>query len=205
MPVSRVSPSRQNSLSVSTPITASPSKPPKKNAHHPSFDPLLEFLGHPLEPIVGCTSGLIPVDFPSSILSYQLLTHEQLDNLACFFQQTSPPTQETLSYPAPIEKPWIGKSAERGVSLDTKRRRFGHFIGLQGCDSPTVEAHRVFEEPMLVDIPPLSVDLDDAALSDMLAEIAADSEAFLEERMEAEWQAALAEAQAPERNPYGWK
>lgn len=56
-----------------------------------------------------------------------------------------------------------------------------------------------------MDLPPLPVDLDDAALSDILAEIAADSEAFLEERMELEWQAALAEAQAPERNPYGWK
>lgn len=58
---------------------------------------------------------------------------------------------------------------------------------------------------MLIDLPSLPVDLDDAALSDILAEIAADSEAFLEDSMESDWQATLAEAQAPERNPYGWK
>ncbi|KAI9041933.1 bZIP transcription factor [Aspergillus affinis] len=33
-------------------------------------------------------------------------------------------------------EPWLGMPDESEIDLDTRRRRFGYFIGLQGCDLP---------------------------------------------------------------------
>lgn len=157
-----ISPSRQNSVSTGSKTAYPGQLPPRRHLPRPDFDPLIQFLSQRLEPLVDCISGQIPADFPDTLLAYQLLTHKQLDNLACFFQQTAPATQETLFYPAPMQKPWIGTRAERGVALDTKRRRFGRFIGLRGCESPTVENCPFFEEPVQINFeaPSQPMDLD---------------------------------------------
>jgi hypothetical protein len=47
----------------------------------------------------------------------------------------------TTAYPVSIPA-WIGTHGEESVDLQTKRRRFGRFIGLRGCESPTVSEHR---------------------------------------------------------------
>lgn len=63
--------------------------------------------------------------------------------------------RETFRYPAPIPA-WVSaveeKDAEHAqdVDLETKRRRWGRFVGLRGCETPTEEkeAGREMEERM---------------------------------------------------------
>lgn len=93
-----------------------------------------------------------------TLLQYHLLTHEQLDSLARWYHQVEPAVDETFMYPAWIPAwtslyPNVGgggvaanvilensgrnASVETEVDLETKRRRWGRFIGLRGCESPT--------------------------------------------------------------------
>jgi hypothetical protein len=95
-------------------------------------------------PLISVTTGLPHPQFPRSLLQYHLLTHEQLDSLARWYHQVAPASRESWMYPAWIP-PYTGASGpeeeENGgfedVELATKRRRWGRFIGLRGCESPT--------------------------------------------------------------------
>jgi hypothetical protein len=117
------------------------------------------------------TSGLPHPSFPTSILQYHLLTHRQLDELARFYHQVTPPVRETFSYPARIPV-WVSVNEEEDaehaaeVDLETKRRRWGRFVGLRGCESPTEER---------------------------------EEEREMEDRMEREWQRALERLRDEER------
>ncbi|KAI9373191.1 hypothetical protein BJX61DRAFT_504191 [Aspergillus egyptiacus] len=74
-------------------------------------------------------------------MSYLLLSSDQLDSLAHHYHQSYPPTQESFMYPRAV-KPWVATNGlVRGlaVDIDTKRKRFGRFIGLRGCESPVRE------------------------------------------------------------------
>ncbi|KIW33036.1 uncharacterized protein PV07_04538 [Cladophialophora immunda] len=112
----------------------------------------VEHLRAPLVPLISVTTGLPHPEFPTSLLQYHLLTHEQLDSLARWYHQVTPPVEETFQYPAWIP-PWTGLSRLRQqisstdeevrVDLETKRRRWGRFIGLRGCESPTAESGAV--------------------------------------------------------------
>ncbi|PYH94798.1 hypothetical protein BO71DRAFT_303386, partial [Aspergillus ellipticus CBS 707.79] len=104
---------------------------------HPNFHPTLTHLQTKLYPLVSTTTGLPHPDFPASLLNFHLLTSAQLDNLATHFHQVSPPSHATSLYPITIP-PWVGADAVE-VDLVTKRRRFGRFIGLRGCESPLKE------------------------------------------------------------------
>jgi hypothetical protein len=45
---------------------------------------------------------------------------------------------------------WVGTPEEDQVDVATKRRRFGHFIGLRGCESPADDAdYNRYSEDML--------------------------------------------------------
>lgn len=114
----------------------------------------LTHLIQPLIPLVSITTGLPHPEFPRTLLSYHLLTHEQLDRLARFYHQTIDAGWERWMYPSPLVwgKSWCGSqpvhapSAQNMLSnrrilvdLETKRRRWGRFIGLQGCESPVHE------------------------------------------------------------------
>lgn len=82
------------------------------------------------------------------MLSFNLLTSAQLDALALHFEQVYPPNQATFHYPKPI-KPWLttnGLVRNLGVNTDVKKRRFGRFIGLRGCESPAREKRDGEEE-----------------------------------------------------------
>jgi hypothetical protein len=103
-----------------------------------SFFPTLSHLGTRLYPLVSNTTALPHPDFPRTILGYHLLTSRQLDNLAIHYHQVWPPVRATAYYPVAI-LPWIGTENEEDVDLETKRRRFGRFIGLQRCESPVEE------------------------------------------------------------------
>ncbi|KAJ5156566.1 hypothetical protein N7492_009369 [Penicillium capsulatum] len=93
------------------------------------FSELLDYLRTPIAPLVSCTTGQVGPDFPKNALAYLLLTSTQLDNLARHYHQVWPPTAETHIYPKHIT-PWLGNPAEASIDLETKRYRFGVFIGL---------------------------------------------------------------------------
>ena len=110
--------------------------PKKRSKFHPSFTRVLEHFLTPLCPLISVTTNLPHADFPATLLAFHLLTSAQLDSLARHYHQVWPPAPETTRYPKPIPA-WVGAPSEHDVDLDTKRRRFGRFIGLRGCDSPT--------------------------------------------------------------------
>lgn len=117
----------------------------------------VEHLRAPLVPLISVSTGLSHPNFPTSLLQYHLLTHEQLDSLARWYHQVSPPVEETFLYPTwipawtsmhhPNNTPTSRSDAEEedqhdidiDIDLETKRRRWGRFIGLRGCDSPTIQ------------------------------------------------------------------
>ncbi|KAJ5777057.1 hypothetical protein N7520_000303 [Penicillium odoratum] len=189
MPATPISPSRPNSWSVPDPkLTEQTQTFIPLPIAHPDFAPVLGYLRQRLHPLVSCTTGQIPPDFPETMLSYHLLTNSQLDKLAQFFHQTSQTRPETWMYPTKIQKPWVGTNAEVDVNLETKRRRFGRFIGLRGCDSPVED--RSFFHQGTADVSNITTpDMEDAALWEMVLCV------------EKEWQAALAKAQ----DHFGWK
>ncbi|KAK1768307.1 hypothetical protein QBC33DRAFT_534501 [Phialemonium atrogriseum] len=82
----------------------------------------------PLAPLVQLTTGRVHADFPATLLAFWLLTDGQLEALAHFYHQRTP-CAWSGHYPCPV--PW-----RSDVPLGAKRRRFGRFIGLRGCESP---------------------------------------------------------------------
>ncbi|KPI37412.1 uncharacterized protein AB675_10259 [Cyphellophora attinorum] len=133
-----------------TPVIQISAPPPPRRA----YSSAVSHLSTPLVPLISVTTGLPHPSFPRSLLQYHLLTHAQLDSLARWYHQTCPPTEESWMYPAWIP-PFtahaaaaaagvnnVGQECARGcegVTLETKRRRWGRFIGLRGCESPAVE------------------------------------------------------------------
>ncbi|KAI4136193.1 MAG: hypothetical protein LQ341_005795 [Variospora aurantia] len=85
------------------------------------------------------------------MLHYNLLTEDQLNELAHHYHQRTP-SQWSLCYPLPVVGRWHvaddnnsssappGRGQGQGVArLEDKRRRFGRFVGLRGCESPVVD------------------------------------------------------------------
>ncbi|KAL4784682.1 hypothetical protein BJX76DRAFT_326485 [Aspergillus varians] len=108
---------------------------------HPEFRDTLTLLSRKLWPFVHYPTGRTHPDFPKSLLSFHLLTSQQLDSLALYFDQVYPPNANSFRYPLPV-KPWLatnGLVRDLGVGVGVKRRRFGRFIGLRGCESPVRE------------------------------------------------------------------
>ncbi|KAF7116251.1 hypothetical protein CNMCM5793_004327 [Aspergillus hiratsukae] len=170
---STAKPSQQPSQTESRPGTGTGTRSSKI---HPSFQPILRLLRTPLCPLVSSTTGQQHPEFPKTLLAYHLLTSRQLDNLARHFHQVWPPVDATTAYPVSIPA-WIGAQGEESVDLRTKRRRFGRFIGLRGCESPTFSEHREVQA---------------GSDSDSVSE--EDTEELLA-RMEWEWEQGLLQAQ----------
>ncbi|CAL8575423.1 hypothetical protein XPA_001346 [Xanthoria parietina] len=123
----------------------------------------LTHLATPLAPLLSITSGTIHPSFPATILHYHLLTSTQLDALAHHYHQRTP-CAASLFYPNPVVGRWNlvpsasenanananAKKRRRGdirvlgmdgdgngnEGLEERRRRFGRFMGLRGCESP---------------------------------------------------------------------
>ncbi|KAJ5114542.1 hypothetical protein NUU61_000301 [Penicillium alfredii] len=121
-----------------TPVSFGVQPRANPQSFHPSFLPVIRHLETPLSQLFSSTTGLPHPDFPVTILAYHLLTSTQLDSLACHFHQVWPFVPATLWYPMQIA-PWIGTPEEQDVDLQTKRRRFGRFIGLGGCETPVID------------------------------------------------------------------
>ena len=200
MPSTPISPRRQSSFSSANSLPSSNHRSRHSTSRiHPNFRPMIRQLRAPLTPLISCSTGETPPQFPPTLLAYHLLTSNQLDALARHFHQVWPPMPQTSSYPVRIPA-WLGTPQEAAVDLETKRRRFGRFIGLRDCESPTGERtffrgafevnvnelarinagqqlHSIIEEPVQ-----MAVDEDAETVMQMLAQ------------MESEWQEALQQA-----------
>ncbi|KAJ1331145.1 pre-mRNA-splicing helicase BRR2 [Microdochium nivale] len=100
----------------------------RRRAQSPHFRPYLRHLALKLSPLVQVSTGVAHDDFPTTMLAYRLLNEAQLDDLAHFYHQRSV-TRWSRMYPRPVS--WTGD-----LTIEGKRRKFGRFIGLQGCESP---------------------------------------------------------------------
>lgn len=124
---SRPAPSKSSERAVHLPAeTYILLKPPKD---HGKFLYLLDYLRQPVQPLVSCTTGRSHEDFPPTVLSYCLLTSNQLNNLAYHFHQVWPPVSETFSYVVQVPV-WLDSSDEAHENLKFRRSCFGKFIGL---------------------------------------------------------------------------
>jgi hypothetical protein len=94
----------------------------------PAFRDKIRKMARSLSPLVQVDTGRIHPDFPRYLVNFWLLTHDQLDSLAEFYHQRH---VGPLTFEYPIRVQW-----PEGMSLEQKRRRFGRFIGLRGCESP---------------------------------------------------------------------
>ncbi|KAJ9609390.1 hypothetical protein H2200_005717 [Cladophialophora chaetospira] len=125
-------------------VTVVPTVSPCTERARQAYTHSVEHLRSGLVPLISVSTGLPHPQFPTSLLQYHLLTHEQLDSLARWYHQVEPAVEETFQYPTCIPA-WTGLYPSRtrdealSVDLETKRRRWGRFIGLRGCESPTVE------------------------------------------------------------------
>jgi hypothetical protein len=81
-----------------------------------------------LAPLVRITTGAVHPCFPTTLLHYWLLTSAELDELANFYHQRTP-SEWTNQYPKMMG--W-----KLNLSLEEKRRKWGKFIGLKGCETP---------------------------------------------------------------------
>ncbi|OQE34521.1 hypothetical protein PENCOP_c017G05811 [Penicillium coprophilum] len=151
---------------------------------HPQFLPLLRHLSAQLWPLVNCETGLQHPDFPPNMLAYNLLTSEQVDNLARHFHQVYPPVPASFHYPVYIT-PWIGTTEEKTLDLPTKIKRMGRFFGLKECEEGEVE---------------VDIDHENENVNEMSG-----SEAEVLQRMELEWQQALQRAHAEESHRWNLK
>ncbi|KAI1649823.1 uncharacterized protein F4817DRAFT_16142 [Daldinia loculata] len=104
----------------------------RRAAQNAAFREKLRQMALPLAPLVQLTTGEIHQSFPLTLLNFWLLTDAELEELAHFYHQRTP-CQWTFHYPCPIV--WASD-----MSLEEKRRRIGRFIGLRGCETPTVAA-----------------------------------------------------------------
>lgn len=115
-----------------------------------TLDHVIAHLRTPLHPLVSSVTGVQHPDFPRNLLAFHLLTDVQLDELAMHYHQVWPPVQATFLYPVWVPG-WVPSSSSSVVEgcqggdgmgvvdLETKRRRFGRFIGMRGCESPVGE------------------------------------------------------------------
>ncbi|MCJ1361327.1 hypothetical protein MMC16_000425 [Acarospora aff. strigata] len=111
----------------------------------PNFSQKLTHLRTPLHPLLHITTGAPHPSFPRTLLHYHLLTSAELDDLASFYGQRTPGVG-TGMYPynylcdeGSRRRRSLGWRRE-GMGLEEKRRKFGRFVGLRGCESPTATA-----------------------------------------------------------------
>jgi hypothetical protein len=77
--------------------------------------------------------------FPRNLLQYLTLSESMLDAMMHHYSQSTPDAY-TEAYPAPAnwDKSWLA-TLPSSRRAQVKRRKFGQFIGLRGCDTPVSE------------------------------------------------------------------
>lgn len=100
----------------------------RRAASNPAFGAKLAEMGTTLSPILHIATGEVHPRFPKTMLHFWLLVDEELEDLAHFYHQRTP-SEHTAHYPCVVA--W-----HSDFPLEHKRRMFGRFIGLRGCESP---------------------------------------------------------------------
>ena len=119
---------------------------------HRAFAGKVAHLRLQLAPLISPQTGQPHPSFPRNLLQYWLLTEQQLDDLAHYYHQSTP-NAYTQSYPCPV--PWLPRRTRLEIGdvdlqneysleqesrrLEAKRRRWGRFMGLRGCDTPALD------------------------------------------------------------------
>ncbi|TKA68196.1 hypothetical protein B0A49_05930 [Cryomyces minteri] len=113
---------------------------------NPALAGKIESLRLPLAPLRALPSGEPHPIFPLTVLHFWLLTEAELDALAHHYHQSTP-SEWSFSYP--VRMNWDKRTfshmrgdagtAAAGERLKVKRRKFGNFIGLRGCETPVEE------------------------------------------------------------------
>lgn len=108
-----------------------------------------------LAPIVHVTTGVPAPDFPRTILSFSLLTEDQLDALAQYYDQDTPTALAYDQYPETMnwKLPFLCKDTALPENcrlselerLCVKKRMFARFIGMRGTHTPRWEDERQVE------------------------------------------------------------
>ena len=135
------------------------------------FSSRLQHLRTTLRPLISITTGRPHPLFPASLLHYHLLTATDLDELAHYYHQRTP-SEFSFGYPLPVVQRWHKEAAlsspaiseetkkiqdlvfasntqsANTAELEAKRRRFGRFIGLRGCESPSAASAPLDEGKM---------------------------------------------------------
>lgn len=122
------------------PTTSAAAAATKPTDHSLQYRRKLAHLTTTLAPLLSITSGTAHPSFPRTILHYHLLTEDQLNELAHHYHQRTP-SRFSLCYPLPVVGRWHQGGTTTGpggeaAKLEDKRRRFGRFVGLRGCESP---------------------------------------------------------------------
>ncbi|KAH7326552.1 hypothetical protein B0I35DRAFT_405770 [Stachybotrys elegans] len=100
----------------------------RRIAKNPALELKLQQMSLKLAPLVRVDTGDPHPDFPATVLSFWLLTDDQLEALAHAYHQGTPGPWSAL-YPCPIT--W-----DSSLPIEEKRRKIGKFIGLRGCETP---------------------------------------------------------------------
>lgn len=101
-----------------------------RRTQNPGLQAKISQLVLPLAPLVQLTSGQVHPSFPITLLHYHLLTDVELEELAHFYHQRTP-CALTGHYPKPMN--W-----RAGLTVNEKKRKWGRFMGLKGCESPVL-------------------------------------------------------------------
>lgn len=107
----------------------------RRIARRPALESKLQHMTLKLEWLVNVDTMQPHPNFPSNILQFWLLTDDQLEAMASFYHQRTP-SRHSAYYPCPVNWP------RTGLTLEDKRRKFGRFIGLRGCQTPQRSTHR---------------------------------------------------------------
>lgn len=103
------------------------------------------------KPIMHPVKGVCP-HYPRTLNDLLSLDEIQLDQLARHYDQVYVTTRYTDYFPKKMI-PWIGAPGQRDVDIDTKRRRFADFIGVE---LPTRRpARNSLSESMKKELPPI--------------------------------------------------
>jgi hypothetical protein len=95
---------------------------------NPALTSKIDTLALPLAPLVKISTGEMHSSFPARLLNFYLLTDAELDALAHHYDQRTP-NEWTGCYPQRMN--W-----HQGLTIEDKRRKWGRFMGLQGCETP---------------------------------------------------------------------
>ena len=117
-----------------------------RSQRKPDLQPVITRLQYPLAPLHPLPDGAPHPAFPVTLLHYHLLTEDQLNSIAQYYHQdVRSPCVWMHGYPTTMN--WdrdylihVGETRGVHARVNIKKRKFGRFIGLRGCETPQEES-----------------------------------------------------------------